>query len=312
MALTLFSLLLLAVIYLAYKYQRAASRYRPLTDEYHHAGGPSAKLSAGRISYQWHGPEDGEIILLAHGFATAKFVWDRLLPDLTAAGYRVLSFDHFGRGYSDRPRTAYSREFYINEVKELLDTLNVKQPINFIGYSMGGAIVSSFAASHPERVKKLVLLAPAGFVPQPTGGIKLLTLPVIGEKLLIAGGADLLLEELYNAVKDGRISEDLVRRFKEQFYIQGTPYALTSTIRHYPMTDLSDDFRRIGQLDIPVSAVWGSADRVTPIDGAEKISALAPKLNLYRVEGAGHDFAYTQPEEVNPLILNALKNGEEQ
>ncbi len=307
MTTTVFIVLLLLSCFLAYKYQRAAGRYRPVTDEFHHLGGNSVALSSGRISYQWHGPENGEKVVLAHGFATAKFVWDKTIPALTEAGFRVLIFDHFGRGYSDRPRTAYNREFYINEIRELLDKLDIREPVNLVGYSMGGAIVTCFAATYPERVKQLILLAPAGFVPQQRGAIKLLAAPFIGEKLLIAGGADLLLQEIYNAVREGKISEELVRLFKQQFYIKGTPYALTSTIRHFPMQDLSEDFTRIGELGLKMTAVWGDRDSITPIAGADKIRLLAPQLKLHVVKDAGHDFAYTRPEEVNPPILATLQ-----
>jgi pimeloyl-ACP methyl ester carboxylesterase len=303
-----FALLLLLAGYCLYKYRRSAVRYQPFTDDFHLSGGSSARLSQGRISYQWHGPDDGETIVLAHGLATPKFVWNNTIPALTGAGYRVLSYDHFGRGNSERPRVPYNRGFYISELKELLDTLHVVEPVNLIGYSMGGGTVTSFAAEYSNRVEQLLLLAPAGFVPRYQGPIRLLTLPLLGEWLLTVGGADLLLKELYKAAEEGRIGEEVIRQFKSQFYIQGSPHALASTLRHYPMYDLSEDYRKVGESKLKVSAVLADQDDLVPIASAEKIRQLIPDLRLEIVPGAGHDFVYTQAETVNPLILSALKH----
>ena len=267
-------------------------------------------LPAGRISYRWHGPEDGEKIVLSHGFATPKFVWQNTIPDLVAAGYRVLSYDHFGRGHSERPLVTYDRDFYVNEMKHLLDALAITDPVTLVGYSMGGGNITSFAAAHPNRVKQLILLAPAGFLPPYEGSVKLLTLPVIGNWLLTMAGPDMLLNELHQAVADGRINASSVQTFKEQFYFRGTPHALTSTLRHYPMYNLEDDYRKVGEHQIKTTALWGDMDETVPITGAEKIRQLAPQLGLKILPGAAHDFVYTQADQVNPLILEILAEGE--
>ncbi|WP_150122055.1 alpha/beta fold hydrolase, partial [Sulfitobacter sp. HI0129] len=73
-----------------------------------------------------------------------------------------LVYDLYGRGYSDRPRTRQDAQFFHRQLRELLDHVGVGDDITLIGYSMGGAIATSFAAEHPGRIQQLVLLAPAG------------------------------------------------------------------------------------------------------------------------------------------------------
>lgn len=286
---------------------QAHARFQPFTESYHLAGGESASLSAGRLSYQWHGPTDGDIVVLVHGFSTPKFVWQNTIPALVDAGFRVLSFDHFGRGHSERPRVNYNRTHYVQELQELLDYLDIQAPVAMVGYSMGGANITSFAAQYPERVKQLILLAPAGFLPPYTGTFKQLSMPVIGEQMLILAGADRMTTKLHQAVEKDQISPETVQQFKTQFYIEGSAHALTSTLRHYPMYDLSEDYRLAGKTGISVTAIWGDADRVVPHAGAAEMKKRVPQLKLHTVTGAYHDFTFTQASEVNPLILQALR-----
>ncbi|GAA5315415.1 MAG: bromoperoxidase [Candidatus Pelagadaptatus aseana] len=305
--LSLAALVLLGLAALAVALFQAHQKYQPLTDTFHHAGGNSISLTDGRISYQWHGPEEGEVVVLVHGFSTPKFVWQNTVPDLVSAGYRVLTYDHFGRGHSDRPEQTYNRDFYVRELKELLDGLGLQQPLKLVGYSMGGANITSFAASYPERAKQLVLLAPAGFLQPYTGLFKQLAKPVIGEQLLTLAGPDRFVDALQTAVDNGLISADTPQQFATQFRVQGTPYALNSTLHNYPFYDLKDDYHQVGQSQIPFTVIWGDQDKICPIDGAIAMQQQVQQMQLKTLTGARHDFTFTQASRVNPLILEALQ-----
>ena len=80
-----------------------------------------ANLSSGNIYYQWHSPTveaNGEIIILVHGFSTPSFVWKGILEDLQSSGFKILAYDHFGRGFSsvDFLRTNSKTTIQINAV----------------------------------------------------------------------------------------------------------------------------------------------------------------------------------------------------
>jgi len=126
-------------------------------DDAARANAPGAFLDTtqGKIHYQWYGEEDAPTIVMVHGFSTPGFIYRQNADALAAAGFRVLTFDHLGRGWSDRPQTRYDDQFYERELLDVLDGLNVTQPIGLVGLSMGGLTTSYFAARHPG----------AGFVP---------------------------------------------------------------------------------------------------------------------------------------------------
>ena len=125
--------------------------------------GQFVSLSDGYTHYQWDGPASGPVVVLVHGFSTPLFNWDRTAPALTDAGFRVLRYDLFGRGLSDRPKTDYNENLFDRQLSEIIQALKIEGPIRLVGLSMGGAIVTIFSARHPALVEKLVLIAPAGF-----------------------------------------------------------------------------------------------------------------------------------------------------
>jgi pimeloyl-ACP methyl ester carboxylesterase len=67
-----------------------------------------------------------------------------------------VSLDLYGRGYSARPDAAYDRRLFVDQIHELLAALHIERPVHLVGYSMGGSIVVSYAADHPQRVRRVV------------------------------------------------------------------------------------------------------------------------------------------------------------
>ena len=126
------------------------------------APGEFASLSNGITHYQFHGPVDGPLVVCVHGLTTPSFVYEGLAKRLMERGYRVLVYDHYGRGYSDRPKGDQDRAFFVSHLEELLEHLNIDTPFDLVGYSMGGWVVTAYAAIHPTTIKRLFLLAPAG------------------------------------------------------------------------------------------------------------------------------------------------------
>jgi alpha/beta superfamily hydrolase len=129
-------------------------------------GGSVLQTPYGKLRYYELGPEDGKRVLLIHGISTPCPVWQRLIPKLVESGHRVLCYDLVGRGYSDGPADIqYNESVYISQLCFLLTALPAwSGSFNIIGYSMGGTIATKFASYFPERVDKLLLISPAGFI----------------------------------------------------------------------------------------------------------------------------------------------------
>jgi pimeloyl-ACP methyl ester carboxylesterase len=263
-------------------------------------------LEDGVLSYYLRGAERGETVVLVHGFSTPKFVWDANIGPLVEAGYRVLAYDHYGRGHSDRPDTTYDANLYTRELLNLLDALDIAEPVTLVGYSMGGGNVIGFAAAHPNRVKKLILIAPIGFMPEPSGLTRLITFPGIGEILMDLGYRKLLLEDIEKEVEAGNAIASIRENFVEQLRYKGYMPALLSTIRNYPMNDLVNDYETVGKSSIPVFAIWGTADAVVPFSGARLAQKAIPTMELFPVEGAAHSVTYARAEVVNEILLDLL------
>ncbi len=270
--------------------------------------GNSIMLADGVISYYWKGPEDGNIVVLVHGLSTPKFVWDGNVDALTTAGNRVLAFDHLGRGFSDRPDIKYDADHYDRELLGLLDALKVKTPVNLVGYSMGGGNVVGFAARHPSRVNKLILIAPAGYVPKYSGLAALVLIPGLGDWLMTMLGKDAMLDAIRKEVSEGRAMPNMVEQFELQFKYRGYLPSILSTMRHYPMYDLSSDYEKVGKLGIPTFAIWGTEDSIVPFEGVEKVKKAIPQVKVFPIEGAEHSVTFARAAEVNRVLIEVLKD----
>lgn len=264
------------------------------------------ELEDGVLSYYLRGPEDGEKVVLVHGFSTPKFVWDNNIDVLTGAGYRVLAYDHYGRGFSDRPKITYDQDLYTRELLNLLDALAITEPVTLIGYSMGGGNVIGFAARYPQRVKKLILIAPVGNMPKPSGLMSLGSLPFIGEWLMNVVYREALLDGIRMDEEAGNGTPHMLQNFSAQLHFKGYTDALLSTLRNYPMADLSADYAKVGALGIPVYAIWGTADSTVPFSGAELAKLEIPHLEVFPVEGAEHSVTYSRADLVNSILLDVL------
>lgn len=272
------------------------------------APGQFANLSKGLTHYTWHGPTDGPVAVCIHGLTTPSFVWGGLVPTLTSMGYRVLTYDHYGRGYSDRPEGLQDRRFFLDHLNELLDDQGVTGDLTVLGYSMGGAIATCFAAQNTDRVKQAVLLAPAG-IRMPTLGwrAKLGLKPGIGDwlMLLIYGrmhrqGVEAE-RELPSAVP-GIVDLQL----KELEY-QGFVPATLASYRGIISEDLRPDHLKIADKNLPLLTVLGETDPLIPPAAGPILKDMNPNAQVEVIAGAGHGVPYTHAEAVAGHLQDFLR-----
>jgi pimeloyl-ACP methyl ester carboxylesterase len=92
-------------------------------------GGTYLALPQGVVHYELAGPAGAPVVVLVHGFSVPSYLWDRTVVPLQQAGYRVLRFDLYGRGYSDRPDVDYGLDVYVSQLRDLLAGLQLRQPL---------------------------------------------------------------------------------------------------------------------------------------------------------------------------------------
>jgi pimeloyl-ACP methyl ester carboxylesterase len=269
-------------------------------------------LSDGIVHYEASGPEGAPTVIFIHGISNPYHVWEANFPTVADAGYRVVRYDRYGVGFSDRPRgIRYNPNLFDRQLLELVGKLKVKTPLTLVGSSLGGAISVIFAERHPELVNGLILVSPAGF-PLPktssTGFFNLLRLPGVGEYLI-----RLLGEKISDPTGQGTDLYDqallpgYVERLKGLERYKGTLSAWLSTMRHFPIQGLESSYRAVADSGKPVLLVWGKEDRVLPFATAEKVMAAMSQAELLAVEQAGHASHYEKSAAVNAAILSFLR-----
>ena len=275
------------------------------------------KLTKGNIYCQWHRPvipTNGEIIILVHGFSTPSFVWKGILEDFLSSGYTVLTYDHFGRGFSERPHVDYTKDFYIDTLNELLNHENINDQVHLVGYSMGAPIVGFYADQYPQRVKSLSLIAPAGFsspVPLPLQ-TNLMYYPLVGEwffNVFRERFKFMLMPESEDSDDLRSITqEEYILLFEEQFKFKGYIEALLSTLRNFNLFSVLEMYSRVGELQKPVLVIWGKLDGVVPYSGSRNLKQTIPHAELVVIEEGTHDITYRQPSQVGKEIVKFLSN----
>lgn len=267
------------------------------------APGQFATLSQGVTHYQWIGPEDGPVVVCVHGLTTPSFVYGPLADGLAEKGHRVLIYDLYGRGFSDRPKGDQDSAFFNRQLDDLLADQGVTEPFSLIGYSMGGAIGASFAAGNMTRVKHLILLAPAGMKLDlgPLADMaqkysffgKWMTLGFYPKSLRRATEAERGLESPIAHMVDRQIEETRLKGFAP---------AVLASLRGVLSEDLEPAHRAIAEAGLPVAAIWGETDEVIPLECKDRLSDWNPSARHSVVADAGHTVTYTH----TPEVLNAI------
>jgi pimeloyl-ACP methyl ester carboxylesterase len=269
--------------------------------------GSLADLPGGQTHYQWWGPKAGPVAVCIHGLSTPSYIFAGTARSLAALGYRVLTYDLYGRGYSDRPPGHQSIDFFTAQLRSLLERQDIDGPLTLVGFSMGGAIATAFAAEEGKRIEALVLMAPAGVAPLYNGWqSRLWTAPLIGDWAARVLGGWALRRELASDVRAATIVPNLADRQVAETRVRGYLPALLSSRRHTLATTLDDDHRTIARYGIPVLAIWGKDDRVIPVATLGRLAELNPDAFHVQIKGAGHGLPQTHPSKVADALVAFL------
>ena len=270
------------------------------------AGGSFIKLKDGTTHYELSGPENGKPIVLVHGFSVPYFIFDPTFDFLTKAGFRVLRYDLIGRGYSDRPKTAYKIDLFVRQLRDLLEALNLPQ-VNLLGLSMGGPITASFIDQNPQVVDKFILIDPAG-AKRVTLSLLLeaVKLPIFGELALGLFGSGSMVKGIASDMFDPELVEHFQAQYKIQMQYKGFKYAILSTMRNRMLESFAETYARVGKLKKPTLLIWGKNDTTVPFKNSTEILKAIPHSEFHPIENCGHIPHYEKPEIVNKVLLEFL------
>ena len=271
-------------------------------------GGSSIQLLGGVTYYQLSNPDGEETVVLVHGFSVPNFIFDPTFEFLTKSGCRVLRYDLFGRGFSDRPRARYNMDLFVRQLHDLLDALRFTSPVNLIGLSMGGPITATFTARHPEQVRSLTLIDPSGVRPiSLTPLLRLAKIPIVAEAVFGWMGTEGMVKSAGRDFYDPKLVDHFIKKYRIQMEYQGFKRALLSSIRNNMLGSFVKSFEHVGKMNLPVLLFWGREDATVPFDHSDDLRAIMPEAEFHVIEDCGHIPHYEKPGEVNPVLSNFLR-----
>lgn len=270
--------------------------------------GSFVELPGGVTHYELGNPEKDNTVVLVHGFSVPYFIYDPTFNFLAESGFRVLRYDLFGRGFSDRPHRPHNIDLFVRQLEELLDALRVRRPVSLVGLSMGGPITAAFTARYPARVQKLVLIDPSGARPLDAAlMLKTARLPFVGELIFGQAGSAGMLRSIASDFFDPSMLEHFRSWYRIQMEYKGFMRSILSTIRHGMLGSFLEYYQQVGKMETPVLLFWGRADRTVPFEHSKDLRTAMPNLELHPIENCGHIPHYEKPDEVNPVLLEFLR-----
>ncbi len=271
------------------------------------AGGSFIALTDGITHYELGGPENGKPLVLVHGFSVPYFIFDPTFDFLTKAGFRVLRYDLIGRGFSDRPQTAYDVHLFVRQLRDLLNALHLTR-VSLLGLSMGGVIAATFVNQHPQVVDKFILIDPAGAKRVKLSPLlEALKMPLFGDLAFGLFGNAALVKGIASDVFDPKLVDHFQAQYKIQMQYKGFKQAILSTMRGKMLESFSETYASVGKMKKPTLLIWGKNDTTTPFENSAEILKAMPHAEFHAIENCGHIPHYEKPEIVNRVLLEFLE-----
>lgn len=271
--------------------------------------GQGAENQAVKLFYQDVG--HGQPVVLIHGWPVSHAMWEHQMLELPAHGLRVIAYDRRGFGNSSKPWEGYDYDTFADDLKALLDQLDL-QDVVLVGFSMGGGEVARYMARHGgARVKKVAFISAVTPFMRKTADNP-------------DGVDDSVFEQMIAGLKKDR--PDFLTTFGKHFFNVGmlrhpvtdatlewtrglalpaSPKATIDCVRAFSGTDFREDLKSIG---VPVLIVHGDADQTVPIKASGALTAKALPGAQYKVyEGAPHGLYITHKDNLNRDLVSFIK-----
>ncbi|QXE89807.1 alpha/beta hydrolase [Geomonas subterranea] len=269
------------------------------------------KENSSSIDLYYEDLGEGQPVVLIHGWPLSGRSWERQVPSLLEAGYRVVTYDRRGFGQSGRPSSGYDYDTLAADLNALLNALDLRDAV-LVGFSMGGGEVARYLGRYgSERIRKAVFMAavtpfllkmpdnPAGVEGEVFQGIRQ---GIRSDRLSFLTS---FLGNFYNVYAFGgkKVSEEALR-LSWNIAAQASPIATLSCVDSW-LTDFREDLLSI---KIPTLVIHGDDDRILPFaaTGSRTHEALQGS-RLIVVAGAPHGLNWTHAEEVNDGLIDFLQ-----
>jgi pimeloyl-ACP methyl ester carboxylesterase len=238
-----------------------------------------------RLHVRDSGPRDAPAVILIHGFGSSLQTWDAWVQGLSRT-LRVIRLDLPGSGLSPPdPAADYTDARTIQLLLTLMDNLSL-QRASIVGHSIGGRVAWTFAAKHPERTDRLVLVAPDGLASPGFDYGKAPNVPALLGLMRYVMPRPLLRMNLAPAYADSNFLTDaLVERYDDLLRAPGARQAVLDRMRQ---TVLVDPQTLLPSIRAPTLLVWGERDAMIPIANAADYTKALVDARLVVIPSSGH------------------------
>ncbi|MCV3216577.1 alpha/beta hydrolase [Plectonema radiosum NIES-515] len=261
-----------------------------------------------RTYFRVVGPEEGQPVVLLHGFLSSSYTWRNVWGAL-AKNYRVYIPDLPGYGKSPSGHPPYSVDSYAQFLNEFLKTIGV-QKATIVGAQMGGSIAAWFASQYPDMVKDLIIMA-AGAMGETKTNMwlyKLIATPILGSLAARFFPLNLFSQRWRAAHVNKEVATDDVilyyfRNFQRTGYLQ-------TRIGLQVRASYGSQFERfegvMKYVEMPTLLIWGEDDPLVPLSTAYRFKNFIKNSQLVTISHCG-DFPHEEyPDIVASHILEFI------
>jgi pimeloyl-ACP methyl ester carboxylesterase len=247
-------------------------------------------------------------VVLIPGWGCSVYTYNRNMPALAEAGFRVIAVDLKGHGLSDKPLASaeYTIESLVEHLRDILDALGLDRPA-LVGHSLGGSLIYHFASRYPERARCLGMLSPVGLKGVPLMRLYRFLTPaaltplirMIKPRVIVT----LALMRVYG--KRAHFTQRDVEEYLAPSQFPNFALAMRELLHMYDWN--AADGRHLARVDLPAAGAWGTRDHLMPDDGMGIYISLVPQVVLRAISDAGHIITEETPDEVNEVLIALLR-----
>ena len=242
---------------------------------------------------------EGQPIVLIHGWPLSDAMYEYQYQYLSRKGFRVIGITLRGFGKSDKPYGRYDFDVFSDDIKVVLETLNIQNAV-LGGFSMGGAVVIHYVTKYDSaHVSKLALFGAAapswkqregsayGITEADANGLLIQTMTAREDFIAGLGSAFV--------AKEGNISKN-VEKWLENINLEASPYAVTESMRSLLGLDLRPSLSKI---KIPTAIFQGTQDKLCPYPLAEELNKGIKDSYIVKFENSGHALFVEETDKFN-------------
>ncbi len=250
------------------------------------------------------GPESADPLVLMHGVGGNSLQW---MPNIESLSkhFRVYAVDNvYDNGRSIPRKVMTNADDYVNWLSELFDELELQDGVNMVGLSYGGWITAQYALKCPNRVDKIVLLAPVGTVGQlsPRWIVRAISV-AIPIKFFSRNFVYWLAEDTVNSGEQGRA---IIEEHVNETYTAVRSFKAKQMVNPSVLTD-----KELWSIKVPTLFMVGENEKIySPQEVLERLSRVSPQIQTKLIANAGHDLTIVQADIVNNFIIEFINQSQ--